>query len=96
MKQFTEQEAIKLGESKFYEDLTAKEIVAFQLYQDKLCMPFDVFHKAITEALDRPVYTHEFVDYKRLRLEFEGRVDKPTLEDIINIIPKEKRILIGC
>lgn len=94
MKQFSKKEAIALAQSKFYEELTANEIVAFQLYQDKLCMPFDVFHKAITEALDRPVYTHEFIDYKRLQLEFEGKVDKPTLEDIINIIPKDKRVIV--
>lgn len=57
-------EAIKLYNSKWWEGKTAKEIVDFQLYEDKLCVEFSVFHKSIEEILGRPVFTHEFADQK--------------------------------
>lgn len=56
----TREEAVKLADSKWYETKTAEEIVDFQLYEERLCMPFPLFHKAVEEALGRPVFTHEF------------------------------------
>ena len=56
----------------FYYVKTAEEIVAFQLYEERLCMPFPLFHKAVEEALGRPVYTHEFAGVENLRQEFEA------------------------
>ena len=46
--------------------------MAFQLYEERLCMPFPLFHKAVEEALGRPVYTHEFAGVENLRQEFEA------------------------
>lgn len=69
----TREEAIKMAGSHWYETQTAEEIVAFQLYEERLCMPFDLFHKAVETALGRPVYTHEFAEAERLRKEFEIR-----------------------
>ena len=68
----TREEAVKLVESKWYEKQTAEEIVAFQLYEERLCMPFPLFHKAVEEALGRPVFTHEFAAAESLRQEFEA------------------------
>ena len=68
----TREEAVKMAESKWYETQTAEEIVAFQLYEERLCMPFPLFHKAVEEALGRPVYTHEFAGVESLRQEFEA------------------------
>lgn len=69
----TREEAVKMADSQWYETQTAEEIVAFQLYEDRLCMPFDLFHKAVETVLARPVYTHEFAEVERLRKEFEIR-----------------------
>jgi len=94
MKQLTEKEAIKFAESKAWKDLSDKELVGFQLFQKKLCMPFSIFHEAIEKVLARPVYTHEFgLNYDGLVAEYLGKAPKPNLEDIINLIPKEKRII---
>lgn len=68
----TREEAVKMAESKWYETQTAEEIVAFQLYEERLCMPFPLFHKAVEEALGRPVYTHEFAGVESLQQEFEA------------------------
>ena len=92
----TKEEAIALGETKFWEKMTPREIATFQMYEDKLCMPFDVFHKAIEEALGRPVWTHEFgLNREGLRKELTGDAPAPSMEDILNLIPAEKRIVVG-
>lgn len=95
MKQLTPEQAIEFGKSKAWEKMTAKERAAFQLEQECLCMPFDVFHKAIEEALGRPVWTHEFgLNMKGLREELAGKVKAPTFAEIMNLIPKDKRIIL--
>ena len=91
----TEEQAKKLYESRFWESMTAPERAAFQIYQDRLCMPFSVFHQAIEETLDRHVYTHEFCfNRNRLKRELKGGSPAPTMEEIINLIPEEKRLII--
>ena len=50
MEQLTKEQAIKFGESKVYETWTYEQIVRFQLFQEKLCMPFSVFHEAIEKV----------------------------------------------
>lgn len=95
MRQLTREEAIAFGESKVYEGWTDRQIAEFQMEQSKLCVPFDVFHRAIEKALGRPVFTHEFVfNYEELRKELYGEKEPPTFEEIIRLIPEEKRILI--
>ena len=86
--------ARQLAETKFWKTMSAKNIALFQLGMKYLCMPFKVFHKAVEEALDRPVWTHEFGSGGSLMKELLGEKLPPTLEEIINLIPEEKRIII--
>lgn len=51
----TERQAIDLYDSGFWESMTEEERVKFQLFEDRLCMPFPVFHAAVEEVLGRPV-----------------------------------------
>ncbi len=94
MKQLTKEQAIAFGENKCYEGMTPRQIAEFQLMQDYLCVPFDIFHKAVSDALGRAVYTHEFADREALLKELNGEKEPPTLEDIIGLIPEDKSILI--
>jgi len=95
MKQFTKEQAISFFNSKEWEKWPDEAIVALQLFQDKLCVDFSRFHGAIEKVLDRPVYTHEFgLNRKGIVDEYLGKREKPTLEEIMNLIPKEKRIII--
>jgi len=57
----TKEEAVNLYESNFYSNMTAREIAIFQLFEERLCIPFAVFHKAVEESLGRPVVDVEFV-----------------------------------
>lgn len=91
----TKEEAIKLFKSEFWKDLSYKEIAIFQLFEDRLCMPFGIFHEAIEKTLNRPVFTHEFgLNREGLKKELLGESPSPTFEDIINLIPKNKRIAL--
>ena len=96
MKQLTREQAIELAKSKVYENWTNEEIVRFQLFQEKLCMDFSRFHEALEKVLDRPVFTHEIaMNYDGIVSEFLGEKDSPTFEEIIELIPKDKRVVIG-
>jgi hypothetical protein len=95
MKQMTEKQAIKIANSEIWKDMTDEEIVKFQLFTDRLCMPFGEFHRAIETVLQRPVYTHEFAFVDNLKKEFLKEKLPPTFEEICNLIPKEKRIIIN-
>lgn len=91
----TKKQAIELAESSFWEKMTPREIATFQLHERRLCMPFDVFHKAVEETLNRPVYTHEFgLNIKGLKKELAGEQKTPSMQEIIEMIPEDKRIIL--
>lgn len=90
-----EAEAIRLYDSKFWEGMTPRERATFQLYTDRLCMPFAVFHEAIEKTLGRPVFTQEFcLNHDGLCRELACGSSPPTMDEIINMIPEEKRIVV--
>jgi hypothetical protein len=91
----TRDDAVFLSESRFWEQLSYRERAMFQLWEERLCMPFEVFHEAVEKALDRPVYTHEFgLNLDGLRRELLGDQPAPTLDDILALIPADKRVVI--
>ena len=90
----TSEQAIALSESGFWEDMTPDEIARFQLHTDMLCMPFGVFHEAVEMALGRPVWTHEFASPGRLIAELDGDAPQPSMMEILELIPAEKRIVV--
>lgn len=80
----TEAEAIRFSESGWYKERSAEEIVALQLYEERLCVPeFGIFHEAMETALKRSVQTLEFgLAYNALRAEFESAV--PDAQNLIH------------
>lgn len=91
----TKKEAKELYDSKFWENMSFRKRAEFQLFTNLLCMPFSIFHEAVEKTLGRPVYTSEFgLNVEGLRKEILGEQPKPSLEEIINLIPKEKRVII--
>lgn len=94
MTQLTSEQAIALYESKEWENWDDEQIVRFQLFQDCLAIPFRRFHEAMTKVLGRSIWTHEFANQKALQEEYLGVKDAPTFEEIIDLIPSEKRIII--
>lgn len=90
----TREQAIRLFDSEWWKDRTPEEIVKFQLFEDRLCMPFSEFHEAVRVVLGRPVFTHEFGSSGGLRKEYLGEKPAPTFEEIMSIIPADKRVLV--
>lgn len=91
----TREEAISLSESKFWEGMTLRERAVFQINEPLLCMPFDVFHEAVEKTIGRPVFTHEFgLNYEGIKNEIMNGAPPPTMEEIINMIPEEKRVIV--
>lgn len=94
IEQFTEEQAIALSESCWWEVCTADEIVRLQLYQERLCMPFPHYQRTIEKVLGRPVYLHEFMDPDALIREYEGSKTPPTFDEIVAMIPSDKLVVI--
>jgi hypothetical protein len=94
MKQLSKEEAITLHTSEVWKSWSKEDIAAFQLFQKRLCVPFDIFHEAIEEVLDRPVYIHEFAFVEELKKEYINKGPMPSFEHIIGLLPKNKTILI--
>lgn len=89
--------AIALGKTNWWENKSAKDVARFQLLTDELSMPFEIFHEKLEEALGRPVWTHE------IAMNFDGLADElldgkpaPSMQEILDLIPEEKRIVIQC
>ena len=95
MGELTKEQAIAIAEGGEWKDWTDEEIVKFQLFQDRLCMPFGRFHEAIEKVLGRGVWTYEFGFVDNLRQEYLGERPAPTWEEIIGLIPEEKRIILA-
>ena len=84
--------AIVLYESNWWVPKTAREISRAQLFTLELCVPFDIFHRALEDVLGRPIWYHEFgLNTDGLTQEFLGERDPPTLEEILSLVSPEKQ-----
>lgn len=87
--------AIALAATKWWTDLPDKQVAKTGMLITELCLPFEVLHGSVERALGRPVYTHEFgLNYDGIIQELLGERDAPSLEEIMNLIPEQKRIVI--
>ncbi len=91
----TKAQAVELYDSGFWKSMSHHEIALFQLHEKLLCMPFGVFHEAVEKAIGRPVYTHEFARPDGLKSELLGKKERPSLQEILDLIPEEKRIIVS-
>lgn len=92
MRQLTEKQAILFHESGIWKDWTHEQIVRLQIFQNRLCVPFNKYHEAIESVLGRPVYTHEFAYNDALVLEYLGEKPSPSFDEIMSLIPQDKQI----
>ncbi len=91
----TKDQAIKLHDSEFWKEMTFRQRAMFQMFEEKLCMPVGVFHEAIEKTLHRPVFTREFgMNPEGLKKELTGDGPTPTLDQILELIPEDKRIVV--
>lgn len=58
-------------------------------------MPFGVFHESLEKALGRGVFTHEMaLNRQGLLNELRGLVPSPSFDEIMDLIPADKRIIV--
>lgn len=89
----TREQAVEMFDSGWWESAGLAKAAWLQLNQSKLCMPFSKFHEACEFLLGRPILKHEFAKSEKLIDEaLTGR--SPTLSEIIDLIPPEKRVVI--
>jgi hypothetical protein len=89
------EKAIELAKTEWWKDKTPREIAKFQHFTEELCCPFTVFHEALEKTLGRPVWTHEMaLNRDGIGLEILGESDVPSMQEIMELIPAEKRVLI--
>ena len=92
--ELTKEQAIALYDSGFWKDLTPKQIVQVQLWTELLLVPFDLFHESMEKVLGRPIWTHEFACFEKLQQEVLGIIPAPTMDEIIDLIPKDKSVIL--
>lgn len=88
--------AIALHDAGWWKTKTAREIARFQMATEELCLPFEEFHKAMEEAIGRPVWTHEFgLNYDGLCAELYGDATTPSFGEIVGLIPADKLLVVA-
>lgn len=86
------QNAAALYASQWWHARDYRKRARFQAFVKELTMPFDVFIAAVDCTLLRPVRLAELVfDMESLCRELIGEQPPPTFEDIVNLLPADKR-----
>ena len=81
-------------ENKWWDSSDPFEVAWGQLNEPSLIMDFRKLHEAVEKALGRPVFPHEFgLNAEGLKKEMQGKRPAPSLNEIIEMIPEEKRIV---
>lgn len=94
VEQLTKEQAIAFHDNGEWKSMSKEEICDFQLWQKCLCVPFSVFHESLEHTLGRPVWTHELgLSLAEIQQERLGQRAAPSLSEIIELIPAEKRIV---
>jgi hypothetical protein len=91
----TQEQAIELCKSKWWIGREPIDLALFQMFEDRLCMPFDVFHEALEKSLGRSVFTHEIaLNRDGIRKELLGERPAPSMQEVLELIPADKRVVI--
>lgn len=92
----TREQALALYDSSFWESLAYVERARFQLSEERLCMPFDVFIEAVERALGRSVRVGEILDSRKLLVELTGERQPLEVDELLSLLPADKRILLAA
>jgi hypothetical protein len=82
--QLTQEQVITFAKNEYWKVWDPPTRALFQVCQDRLCMPFDVFYSAVEETLGRPVLVRELglLDRASLRAELMELVGLSTLVQV--------------
>lgn len=90
----TRDQAVALYDTGFWRYLNLEERACFQLSEERLCMPFPVFHHAVEVCLQRKVAAGEYLRPKRLLREVARTATPPPKEKLLDLLPPNQRSVI--
>ena len=91
----TKEDAIRIYDSEVWKGWSFRQRAEMQIAVVRLIMPFAVFHEALEMALGRPVWTHELgLNWDGIKSELFDGCDPPSLKEIMDLIPEDKRIIV--
>lgn len=93
----TEEQAIGMANDEaVWQNMSDSDKAHYQIFTDRLFMPFGEFQMAVERIIGRPVWTHEFASngVTQLKLEVLGAAPPRTMDEILELIPAEKRIVV--
>lgn len=94
--QITLEQAVSLHDTRFWESMNYEERAMFQLFEERLCMPFDVFREALERTLGRRVQNQEILFSDKLSVEILRGRATPSIDDILSLIPAHSRRLLAA
>lgn len=63
------EKAVQLSNTNWWKDIRIdqKDIVGFQLYEERLCMDFDTFVMACEDVFEQPIFDYQLGDDRYLK-----------------------------
>lgn len=77
----TREQAIQLSETKFWETFSDFEVVQFQLFEERLCMPFELFAERLNTVFGTTFSDQELKNLDNIRFQFTQRFFSPVTHD---------------
>jgi hypothetical protein len=94
-KSIGKEKAIALANSEWWVGMDPKQIAKIGMFTQELCLPFTILHENLEKALGRPVFTHELgLNFDGICQELLGERDAPSLQEIMELIPADKRVIV--
>lgn len=94
MDQLTKEQAIELAKTEWWKDVNFASVAAFQVTQNKLCCPIDVYKESLVKTLNREVFTHELSQPEKLIAEMNKEKKAPSFAEIVAMMPQGKSAVI--
>ena len=95
MKELTQEQAIAFYESGVWVKWTGEQLVAFQLWQPLLCIPYSIYRELLEKVLGRGVQTVEVgLNRRGLQDEYLCKHEQPNMQIFIDLLPEDKKYLL--
>ena len=80
---------------RLWESMSWEELAKFQVTQETLCVPFDLYRNAAERTLGRPLFNLQLANGReRVKSELFGGTPPESLREVIDIIPLHKRMVL--
>lgn len=85
IRQLSSDEAKELAITEWWKHSNPISISTFQLTQEFLCCPFELYKESLSRVLDRTVFQYELAKPDLLIAEIKGNKETPSLFDLLDL-----------